>query len=91
VRIPSPDERFAAWVFVRGCGATTADSAQLSVLPASSGPPREAGNALIVEHSPTVIAEWRAPGELLVSYEAAGRVFKQEAQVGEVSISYQHQ
>jgi hypothetical protein len=87
-RIPSPDGRLAAWVFVRSCGATTADSVHVSVLPASATGTREVGNTFIIEDKSTVIAEWPAPRQLLVSYESLGRVFKKESQVGEVTVSY---
>jgi hypothetical protein len=91
IRVPSPDERLAAWVFVRSCGATTADSVQVSVLPASAAPPREAGNAFIIEHQSTVIAKWPAPRQLLISYEPLGEAFKKESQIGDVTVSYREE
>ena len=88
IRVPSPDESAAAWVFVRDCGATTAKSVQVSVLPASDGAPREAGNTFIIGAESTVVAEWTAAGQLVISYEPLAEIFKREVRVGEVEVAY---
>jgi hypothetical protein len=87
----SPDEHLVAWVFVRGCGATTTDSVQVSVLPASAGAPSDAGNTFIMEQGSNVVAEWPAARQLSISYEPLGEIFKKEVRVGEVSVSYREQ
>jgi hypothetical protein len=91
IDIPSPDKRLAVWVFVRDCGATTAKGVHVSIRPASAGPPRDAGNTFIIEQETTVVAEWPAPGQLVISYEPLGEVFKKESHVGEVAVSYRNQ
>ena len=85
-RAPSPDGEMVAWVFVRGCGATTANSVQVSVLPASVDLPGDAGNAFIIEQESGVVAEWSAPRQLLVSYDPLAEVFKKEVWVGGVTV-----
>lgn len=87
-RVPSPDEEVAAWVFIRDCGATTAKSVQVSVVPASDGAPSEAGNTFIIGGESTVVAEWQAAGQLVISYEPLAEIFKREVRVGEVEVSY---
>lgn len=87
-RIPSPDQHWVAWIFVRGCGATTGNSVQVSVLRASATAPSDGGNVFIIEQDSGVATEWAAPRELAISYEPRGEVFKQETQIGEVSVSY---
>ena len=91
IDISSPDGGLAAWVFVRDCGATTAKSVHVSILPTSDDPPRDAGNTFIIEQESTVIAEWPAPGQLLISYEPLGEVFKKESSVAGVVVSYRAQ
>jgi hypothetical protein len=88
IDIPSPNGDLKAWVFVRDCGATTAKSVQVSVLPVENATPSGSGNTFIIDQQSTVVAEWPEPRKLLISYEPRGDVFKQEIQVAGVEVSY---
>ncbi len=88
VEIPSPDHQLGAWVFIRDCGAITLNSVHVTILPAGSPPPAEAGNTFILEPVIAVSVKWPSGRELLISRERRGRVLKQEQQVAGVAISY---
>lgn len=75
----SPDGRFHAVLFTRGCGATTGDSLQLSLLPVQEGLPNEGGNVFTFsEHfpaevrGPTATVAWVAKDTLEVRYDPRG-------------------
>jgi hypothetical protein len=86
VEIPSPDARLGAWVFVRHCG--DASSVQVSILPADSMPPAEAGNAFAVSPVVEVTVAWPGDHRLRITH-GAGEVSKQEYQVAGVTVSYE--
>jgi hypothetical protein len=88
VEIPSPDHKLGAWVFIRDCGAITLNSVHVTILPAGSPPPGEAGNTFILEPMTAVTVEWPSERELLVLHERGGKVLKQEQQVAGVAVSY---
>jgi hypothetical protein len=89
VEIPSPDGSLAAWVFIRGCGATTLNSVHVSVTPAGSAPPEDSGNVFILEPVTAVAVKWPAERELSISRDpGGGKVLKQESRVGEVAVTY---
>jgi hypothetical protein len=89
IEVPSTDRSVSAWVFIRDCGATTAKSTQVSILAAGDGPPQEAGNAFIVGGETQVIATWREPARVDISFEPRAEIFKQQSSVLGVTISYQ--
>jgi hypothetical protein len=89
IEAASTDGSVSAWVFVRDCGATTAKSTQVSILGAGEGPPVDAGNAFIIGAESQVIATWREPSRVSISFERTGEVFKQESVVAGVEISYE--
>jgi hypothetical protein len=92
----SPSGRREAIVFLRGCGATTGFSTQVSVLKkgeGESGP----GNVFISddEHGtaapdarPWVEVRWLAVDRLLIRYDGGLQVVKREARRDGVSIEY---
>ena len=88
VEIPSPDGQRGAWVFIRRCGPTTASSVQVTILPAGSTAPNEAGNVFAIEPVIAVSVKWPSDRELLISRAAGGTVSKQEPRVSDVTISY---
>ena len=88
VEIPSPDQRLGAWVFIRGCGATTKNSVHVTVLPAGSPPPADAGNTFAREPVSAVRVEWSSKDQLLITHQRGGNVFKQESEVAGVAVSY---
>ena len=89
IEIASTDGSVSAWVFVRDCGATTAKSTQVSILPAGEGPPVDAGNAFVIGGETHVVATWRETSRVSISFEQTGEIFKQEPVVAGVEISYE--
>lgn len=88
IEIPSPDQKLRAWVFIRGCGATTTNSVHVTVQAAGSPPPAEAGNTFVREPVSEVRVEWPSARELLITHQRGGNVSKQESEVAGVTISY---
>ena len=88
VEIPSPDGKFAAWVFIRACGATTLSSVHVSVVPAGSPAPHESGNAFVLEPVAALEVKWPAERELSISRPAGGHVIEQQPRVGEIAVTY---
>jgi len=87
-RIPSPDNRLEAVIFERGCGATTAGSTQVSLLPKGAELPDEPANVFVINHPSTAAAEWTGPDRLLITYPAGARVVKSETAHEGVTITY---
>jgi hypothetical protein len=88
IEIASTDGSASAWVFVRDCGATTARSTQVSILRPGEGPPTGPGNVFIIGSEAQVVATWREPGHVDISFDGTGEVFKQEASAAGVTITY---
>lgn len=97
---PSPDGKLKAVVFQRDCGATTSFSTQVSVFAAESAVGNAAGNVFTSDTNhgaapsgpgggPVVRVDWRSPSVLVVSHDAAARVFVAESHVGEVKVNYE--
>jgi hypothetical protein len=89
VEISSPDQQLVAWIFIRGCGAAVGDSIQVSILPAGSAPPEDAGNTFIMDKRGEVRVDWTADRELLISHEPAKPISRQETDVAGVKVSYE--
>jgi len=98
-RSPSPDGNHVAVLFQRDCGATTGFSTQISILDADDKP-SGGGNAFVADddHGAARVGEWEgswaemkwlSPERLLIQYAAKSRLFKQEARVPGVNITYQ--
>jgi hypothetical protein len=96
---PAPSHRTRAIVFQRSCGATTAFSTQVSLLPASRPLPNDGGNVFIADTDhgrapagpaggPVVEVRWVKPGELEVRYDARARVFRADSLVTGVRIRF---
>ena len=75
-RVPSPDRAHDAVIFTRACGATTAESVQISVL-ATRGEPTGKGNLLIADGVPpaALSVRWLGPDVLAVTVPASARTF----------------
>lgn len=97
-RHPSPDGRFDAVIFERGCGATTGFSTQVSVLPRRA-PPEEAGNLFIatVGDRPVVLGRWGGPlvrvrwhglDALVIERDPAARRHMEQTSVGDITAVY---
>lgn len=97
--LPSPRGEHRVVVFVRGCGATTSNSTQVSLLerdePLGSG----GGNLLIVDDNrgkapiarhggPFVEAQWIDEHTVLLKHHLSARVVKKKDAVGRIRASY---
>jgi hypothetical protein len=89
-RVDSPGRRYSAHVFIRECGATTADSIHANIQPY--------GVALNAEkHAPFVVLsasnnlrlQWQSANALTVEGVGVARVFKRESVPYGVQIAYQ--
>ena len=89
VEIASPDQQRVAWIFIRGCGATVGDSIQVSILPAGSPLPEDAGNTFVMDERGEVRVDWSADRELVISHEPTDRISKHETEVAGVKVSYE--
>lgn len=89
----------SAVLFARDCGATTSSSSQVS-LTKMGDMPHDGGNVFIADddHGLAQAASWGGPWtelrwtsarHLLVRYDARARVFKKEASVSGVNVSYE--
>lgn len=87
-RVRSPDGRYDLVIFARNCGATTAYSTQVSVLPAAMQLPDRAGNAFRLAADVPVRAEWESGAQAIVHYPLGLRVAQQSPTVGDVRIRY---
>ena len=92
--IQSPAGTKRAVVFESSCGATTGFVTHVSVLDLKEALTRSAGNVFIGDADRGVVqymrvrVDWTSSDSLVVSYPARARVFRQEARVGGVGISY---
>ncbi len=91
----APGSSKRAVVFERDCGATTDFSTQVSILDVSETGPRDGGNVFVADSdhgavdNMTVSVRWDSPGHLVVKFPVRARVFRQQAQVRGVNISYE--
>jgi hypothetical protein len=86
--VRSPSGKTKAVVFNRGCGATVGLNTQVSVLPSDAALPNDGGNLLIVDGTVPLKIEWQSDAELSVKGQLNTPIFKQEASVTGVHITY---
>jgi hypothetical protein len=84
----SPNGQFKAVTFRRNCGATTSYSTHVSILPASSKLPNEAGNVFIAKHEPAITLRWIDDRHLSVTAEKESP-FLQVADFEGIRITYE--
>ena len=88
-----------AVIFQRDCGATTGFSTQISILPAQAQLGGDGGNVFVADTDhgaapsdgvggPEVHVRWLADDHLEVLHHVQARVFRSEARVGQVRITY---
>ena len=82
---PAGDRK--AVMFERDCGATTAYSTQVSILP-SGKKLNGAGNVFVIE-GPWARITWLSPDVLLIQYDDQARVFHANEAVAGVTIRYE--
>lgn len=98
--LPSPGAELKAVIFTRDCGATTAASTQVSILPISATlRAADGGNLFIADTGhgaapagpgggPQVQVEWVGRNRLRLRHDHRARVFKAEPMVAGVRIEY---
>ena len=86
-QVTSPNGKLKAVVFSRGCGATTSESVQISILEVNAPLPEEAGNVSVVEES-NVYVNWLSSSQRQVIIPAASKIYTQEQKYGSITIIY---
>jgi hypothetical protein len=75
VETVSPNGHLKAVTFRRNCGATTAYSTQVSILPAPQQLPNKGGNIFAQVHEPIILVRWLDDSHLTISGGDAGTAF----------------
>lgn len=83
----SPNRQHKAIVFFRGCGATTDESAQVSILQANADLPDASGNVFVVEES-NVYVEWLGDSKLQVTAPPGVKTFFKATTCGSITVIY---
>lgn len=94
----SSDSQYSAVVFQRDCGATSAFTTQISILPPGEKP-EGTGNVFVADDDhgtapagswggPWVSVKWLDSNHLQVTYAEGSRVFDQTENVGGVTVSF---
>jgi len=86
--VTSPDGAHQVIVFTRGCGATTSDSTQVSLLPTGQNVGDEDGNVLALGDEESVKVQWKDTSTVSISFIRLSKTFKKEAVVNNVHIRY---
>jgi len=95
----SPGAELKAVIFTRNCGATTAFSTHVSVLPAGSRLPHGGGNLFIADtdhgaasaeaaRGPEVRVDWVGRNRLRIYRDPRARVFKAAPEIAAVRVEY---
>ncbi|WP_316674919.1 hypothetical protein [uncultured Tolumonas sp.] len=88
----SPDKSLKAVSFIRGCGATTSDSLNVSVIPANEK--IDIGNAYVAENisdEQTITINWLSSDHLTIHTIKPIRIFKSEKRIDSVNIEIYYQ
>lgn len=89
--IPSPDKKLKAVLFARDCGATTSESMQVSILDADENlDDNSVGNVFITDYE-TISLKWLSVSALEITIPPKAQTFKQQRQLGDISIVYKQQ
>ena len=83
----SPDDTRKAVVFWRDCGATTAYSTQISIIPAHDALPNAAGNIFIADDQPATVL-WTSRNVLVITHSAHSHVRKAERSFRDFTVTY---
>lgn len=86
--VTSPSGRMKAVTFHRNCGATVGFNTQVSILRSNQQLPNQGGNIFIIDRSVPLETRWDSNGALTISGAMDSRIFKQEASVADVRITY---
>jgi hypothetical protein len=85
----APDGLHKAVVFERDCGATTAPSTQVSILPANVKAPSGIGNALVTQRNLAVSISWASPTSVTLGVEIGTQVVSKHRSVGGIAVVVQ--
>ncbi len=97
--VVSPDGKQKVVVFERSCGATTGFSTQMSIVQARKKLDNEGGNAFVADSSHGAVevnsrgvidadVHWIDNNTVEISYPVGARIFRNNSQVGSVSVRY---
>jgi hypothetical protein len=84
----SPNKELKAVTFRRNCGATTAYSTHVSILPVNTELRNEAGNVLSIDHEPPLAVRWIDDHHLRISGAGAARAGSQLTRFQGIEITY---
>jgi hypothetical protein len=90
-RINSLDSQSKILIFGRDCGATTANSIQISVLKAKDSLPNDGGNIFISNARGNVEASWVNEKIIRIKYNRNLEIYKKDSLVSGFEIVYQIQ
>lgn len=82
----SSDGTYVAHTFTRDCGATTAESYQLSILKLGKALKNKGGNTFVSKEAFDV--EWTNDNALTVTFPKSARTYEMDEKVGKVTINY---
>lgn len=85
----SPNQKLKCVVFLRGCGATTPTSTQVSILPASEPLPNSAGNILVSDGEAALRVHWTEDDQLDIEGVGSRRTYLRQSEYRGVRIRIQ--
>lgn len=87
--VASPDKQHLAVIFERNCGATTANSKQISVVSFGMKLPNEAGNTFIAKGGGDVRVTWKSADQLTVHHPKNLEIFKAQPNTMGIALKYE--
>ena len=95
-RAASPDGRKDAVLFTRVCSGTKSVGSQVSILAGDAVLPNKSGNALVSNGGkvraawggPNITLSWSGPAALTIAHDPSAEIYKSEAEVDGVAITY---
>jgi hypothetical protein len=84
----SNNEKYAATVSLRGCGATTNDSTAVNIRHKSESFAHSEGLVFIIERDNYVRVKWLKDDHLSIEYYPIDKIFKKETKWNDIKISY---
>ncbi|MBS4178867.1 DUF5412 family protein [Lederbergia citrea] len=85
-KVDSPNGKKTAYIFKRDCGATTAESFQLSILNNGGDLKNKSGNTFVSSEEFSV--EWLNDSKLQIKYDQTSETFKMDSRVKRINVEY---
>ncbi len=85
-KLPSPNGDKVAYIFQRGCGATTGSSYQLSLFDSDEEFPNKSGNTFVSDDQFQI--KWITNDELQVNYKKSSETYEMDKNVNWTKIEY---